>query len=526
MLLAALLADNGDQEGALKTLRRALAIRPDDPYGHMKLGRLLAESSPDAALAAFRTSYRLRPNAQPLWEMANLLRRRGDLSGAVDAYRNSLKLAPDDAATLTELVMTLCDADRLSEAMDEMKQWKLRTESGKQGARTPPPPSDQKRPSPKGAPNGGDATEGRMPVLLELSRLLPSDPHTSSKLQELFLKEAVRLENTGDWAGATKAFLEAIPLNPQNPRAVRSLDASLTGRDSAERRSIWERVWKEYPDAAPIAACCAASRAVTGDLEGAILAYRHSLSLTPDDSFAFEGLVTALCEAGHLPEALDVMKRWQEAGGGKKEGPPLAVSAEETAPASPGGATDDGGAETRVSVLLRLLRLLPPGADAACRLQPRFIKEAERLENTGDRSGAVEALLTAIRLNPQSAGPLESLDKILSKGSPAECRDVWERVWKEHPGMVTAAVHCGAARAATGNLSGAKEAFETAQRLALGDCYPWIAAGDAFAEAGAWTEAIASYEHALSINPSLGYVQGRLDSARTVAAGGLPPGKD
>ncbi len=325
-LLARLLAETGEKESAIAALRRALAVRPDDADAHIELGRLLREDHSEQALAAFRTSFRLRPGAAPQLEIARVLRGKGDPSGAIEAYRRCLKLEPDNPEAFEGLTLALCDADRFAEANLEMRNRRETTAGGK--------------------------TE----------------------------------------------------------------TAAVSGRPS-----------------------------------------------------------------------------------------------------------EDKVLETRTSVLRQLVRLLPQNGSNFCRFQDMLMKEAARLETVGDLPGAIESCRIAIPLNPNNSQPVQFMDKILSKSSPAERRETWEDVWKENPGISLAAVYCGAARAATGDVAGAKEAFGAAQSLAPEEWSQCVIAADALAAAGASDDAIAAYQRALALNPKLDYLQLRLDTVRRNAATGAAP---
>jgi tetratricopeptide (TPR) repeat protein len=176
---------------------------------------------------------------------------------------------------------------------------------------------------------------------------------------------------------------------------------------------------------------------------------------------------------------------------------------------------DEKDAEGRIYAHRQLLRIKPGELDSATKLQGLLDDKAARLEATGDLPGAVSVYREAIPLNPRNNQPVLLLGTTLSKSSPAECRNVWEAIWKDNSGNSLVAALCGAARAATGDLAGAKEAF-AASRCVL--------AADAFAAAGAWNDAAEDYGRALALNPKLDYLRGRLeDSKRRATALSIPP---
>jgi tetratricopeptide (TPR) repeat protein len=216
------------------------------------------------------------------------------------------------------------------------------------------------------------------------------------------------------------------------------------------------------------------------------------------------------------------MERWSAEAANKKPGEAGSSETNSKVPDLAGPPMDETDTLTRVSLLRKLFRLLPYAPSTAWKFQDLFVEEAERLETAGDLPGAVHAYRVAIPFNPQNDRPIRALEKALSKSSPAEQRGVWDAAFKDNPGIALVAALCGAARAAAGDTAGAREAFDTARRLAPEDWYYCVLAADTFAAAGAWDDAIAAYEHALTLNPKLDYLNGRLESAK--GAANRPPG--
>jgi tetratricopeptide (TPR) repeat protein len=176
---------------------------------------------------------------------------------------------------------------------------------------------------------------------------------------------------------------------------------------------------------------------------------------------------------------------------------------------------DEKEVEKRLSVLRQLLRVAPEDGGALLKLQKLLVEEGARMEAQGDLPGAVKAYREAIPLNPRNNEPVLCLEKALSNSGPAERQSVWEAAWADNRDNPHVATLCGAARAASGDLAGAKEAFDTARRLAPEEWYYHVLAADALAAAGAWADAAAAYGRALAINPKLDYLRSRLDEAET-----------
>jgi tetratricopeptide (TPR) repeat protein len=631
-LLARSFAMTGDKRGAIETMRLLLSWRPDDPELYTYLGQLLeAENQPEAALAAFRTWFKLMPNAEAQLEIARLLVMQGNLPGAIKAYRRSLELEPGNIDTFEKYISVLCDANRKTEAKREIGRWNAKHDgqeskvaslyakigqtqdalllleskvisSGEDetscrelneflrtNASTIPAPPVWKNLAERTSSvrvwqayeqslDEKDAEE-RLAAFRQLLRIKPDETGFAAKLQELLGDKAKRLEAAGDLQGAASACREAIPLNPENNQPVLHLEKMLSKSSPAERRNVWETIWKDNPGNSLIAAICGSARAATGDLAGAkegfaaawriapreaylcVLAadalaavgawndaadaYKRALALDPKLDFLQVRLDEAQEKAGRIQEPLLRLKAAVMSSGGddascsslegllKRNASVIAAApvwrelAEKTSSArvwkTYAQSLDEKDAEERMRAFRQLLRIDPDNTDAACRLQGLLFEQAGRLETVGDLPGALSAYREAIPLNPQNNQPVLYLEKALSKSSPAERREVWEKVWKDNPDNPLVAAFCGTARTATGDVGGAHEAFAAARRLAPGDWYCCVLAADALAAAGAWKDAGDTYERALALNPGLEYLHIRLDDARKHETDGSAP---
>lgn len=99
VLLAVVLAVRGDDAGALKAVRQAVALAPQNFDAQFTLGRALYGAGDTAGAArAFRAAVALKPgDARALFFLATTLERAGDDAEALDAYRELAKLRPNDA---------------------------------------------------------------------------------------------------------------------------------------------------------------------------------------------------------------------------------------------------------------------------------------------------------------------------------------------------------------------------------------------------------------------------------------------
>ena len=328
---------------------------------------------------------------------------------------------------------------------------------------------------------------------------------------------------TGQGGPAIDALRRALALRPDDADAFMELGQLLHKENQSEQAlAAFRASFTLRPGAR---AQCEIARVLRrqGDPSGAVDAYRRCLRLEPENPDAFEELILTLYDANRLAEANREMRHRREAMTKSRAGTATAVEATGQTETVSGRPAEDEILETRVSVLRQLVRLLPQNGSTFCRFQDLIANEAARLEAAGDQPGAVEAYKIAIPLNPDNTQPLLSLDKALSKNAPAERLVVWESAWKDNPGIPLAAVYCGAARAATGDVAGAKEAFDAAHSLAPDEWSHWVIAADALAAAGAPDDAISAYQRALALNPKLDYLHGRMDTVRKNAARGASP---
>ncbi len=85
---------------AIRRYRRRLQNRPNDPEAMVELGKaLMAQELADEALACFRKATILAPTYADAYTMIGLeLQYRGDMAGAEEAFRQSLRYDPHQPA--------------------------------------------------------------------------------------------------------------------------------------------------------------------------------------------------------------------------------------------------------------------------------------------------------------------------------------------------------------------------------------------------------------------------------------------
>ena len=97
VLLAVILAVEGDDAAALKAVQHAVRLAPGHFDAQLALGRALFGMGDNAgAIRAFQAARVLHPtNGQALFFLATALERSGDIKGALSAYRELIAIKPD-----------------------------------------------------------------------------------------------------------------------------------------------------------------------------------------------------------------------------------------------------------------------------------------------------------------------------------------------------------------------------------------------------------------------------------------------
>jgi eukaryotic-like serine/threonine-protein kinase len=108
----------GRFEDAAEAFKRVIELQPDNFIGHQQLGTAYQALNRDVeALASYERSTSIRPSAGAFSNIGALHHRRGEFARAVDAYRKSVTLRPNSAATHRNLGDALRRMGRNSDAM-------------------------------------------------------------------------------------------------------------------------------------------------------------------------------------------------------------------------------------------------------------------------------------------------------------------------------------------------------------------------------------------------------------------------
>ena len=123
-LLAGIQNLRGDVPGAIASMRRAVALRPNDALYHNTLGAVLGENTElDAAIASLRRACELQPDLpSPWYNLGLLLMRCVRPEESVEALRHAVTLQPDHAHARVMLGEMLRASGRFQEAAAEYRR--------------------------------------------------------------------------------------------------------------------------------------------------------------------------------------------------------------------------------------------------------------------------------------------------------------------------------------------------------------------------------------------------------------------
>ena len=122
--LGTVLRKRGAHDEALAALERARTARPNDPYFANLLALTLRDAGrlDEAEALLVKVVARARTYAPAAYNLGNLRLRRGDVEGAITAFRRAVEIDPNDVRHLSNLGDALARADRLHEAL-AMSLW-------------------------------------------------------------------------------------------------------------------------------------------------------------------------------------------------------------------------------------------------------------------------------------------------------------------------------------------------------------------------------------------------------------------
>ncbi len=321
--LGVALREAGDYAAAFTFFRRLRDLYPADFW-------IQYHGAPDWAkadayvLCEFSTAaVALRPKSHVAHDQLGCrLHAVGDLDGEIAAFREAIRLKPDDATTHSNLGSALCDGLRqydaaiaefreairlkpdhaiahygLGVALSKKGDRNGAIEAYREAIRLKPEFADAHGNLAFNLFKGGDL-DGAIAACREALRLKPGSSNTHCILGDALIKKE-------DFVGAAAACRDAIRFGAVKPEIRYSLAVCLVeigdpeGAIAACREAI-----RLKPDYANAHIALGVALDAQGDLDGAIAAYRETIRLEPDDSVARRNLGHALHEKGDLDGAI------------------------------------------------------------------------------------------------------------------------------------------------------------------------------------------------------------------------------
>jgi serine/threonine-protein kinase len=254
--LGSSLNDVGEPEAARRELEEARRLDPGYAAPLVNLGVLAYERGDvDGAMRAYREAMALDPTgvAAAHHNLGNCLVDKGDAEGALASYREAVKRRPRQAAFRVSLARHLGRLGRMAEAVAELQ---------------------------------------------EAVRLRPAEVRI-----RLHLAEA--LKEVGDTAGAEAAVREALRRDPASAeaRAVLGVVSRARGDLEGAVRELREALRRD-PDLATARNSLGDALREGGDLDAAVAELREAIRLDPKSPDAHLNLGAALADLGRFDEAV------------------------------------------------------------------------------------------------------------------------------------------------------------------------------------------------------------------------------
>jgi rhomboid protease GluP len=248
------LASEGNKQGAIETLQKAVALAPDSAPLANELGRAYLDSERlDDAIASFERAVALDPQLyEPQRNLAISLALAGRREEASEAFRIARQMEPSDLSLYIVSSQLLMEAGRLDEAvavLEEARTW-----------------------APESAP-----VESQMGL--------------------------VRLRR-GETEPALQAFRKAAAIEPEDPEHRNRLALGLSrAREGDCGLAEIEKALELLPDAPHLLDSLGTVRLARGEQPEAISAYRRAVALDPDNAVYRVNLSIALAREGSVGEA-------------------------------------------------------------------------------------------------------------------------------------------------------------------------------------------------------------------------------
>jgi tetratricopeptide (TPR) repeat protein len=250
----------GDLGRAVGCCRTALGLQPAYPEAANNLGlALMALGQMNDAVAQFQAALQLQPDfAMAHNNLANALRSRGDCQKALAHFRRAAEINPQLVEARSNLGQLLLEQGQLEEALVHCR---------------------------------------------EAVRLNPASPQAQNNLGNV-LRELGRL------ADAKACYAEAVRLSPDLAMTWNNMGQALQEEGRVPEAITWYRRALELsPDFARAHWNLGSALGEQEDYQGAIASYETALRLAPGSAEAHNGLGWILHEQGHFTRAMEYYRR-------------------------------------------------------------------------------------------------------------------------------------------------------------------------------------------------------------------------
>jgi tetratricopeptide (TPR) repeat protein len=279
----------GRRDEAIGFCRTAVALRPQSPGAHNRLGAALADKGQvDEAIVEYREAIRLdKAFAFAHYNLGNALRKKGQVDEAIACYREAIRLKKDFGGAHANLGVALAGSGRLDEAIACFRR-----------AIAFDPKSAQVH------ANLGLALEKQGKVDEAIAcclRAIDANPRYAQAHNNLGLA----LKKKGQVDEAIASYRRAIELDPRHAPAHNNLGAALATRGEVEGAiACFRKAITADPRYAPAHNNLGVALKDKGDLEGAIACFRKAIAADPRFGPAYTNLGLTLQDKGEMEQAI------------------------------------------------------------------------------------------------------------------------------------------------------------------------------------------------------------------------------
>jgi protein O-GlcNAc transferase len=287
-LLGALLGQIGQAEEAIELVRRAIGIKPMPAY-HDTLGRLLKNAGDIAgAIEAYRDALKLNPAfAEAHNNLGVALRAVGRLDEANEAFGNAIRIRPEFAEAYNNLGNGLIAAKNFEEAAEKCRR------------------AVSLRPGYAEALNNLGIALREVGQFNESAAALREALQARPEYAEAHNNLGNSLRSLGRSADAISRYRRAVGINPKYAEAWNNLGVGLWELgQNAEAIAACERAIALKPRLAEAHSSLGNVLRDAGDLDRAEEHYRKALEINPNLGEAHANLAVVLKDQGRLDEAI------------------------------------------------------------------------------------------------------------------------------------------------------------------------------------------------------------------------------